>query len=70
MRTPGGIRATFSGDNGETWQVESEVRIRQDFLNWDIGYPESMQMRDGRILTVYYFNLFGRYFIGQTIWKP
>jgi sialidase-1 len=67
---PGGIRATFSTDNGETWQVEKEVVIRQDFLNLDIGYPESMQLADGRILTVYYFNLFGRFFLGQTIWKP
>jgi hypothetical protein len=67
---PGGIRATFSLDNGETWQVDKEVSIRQDFLNMDIGYPESMQLPDGRILTAYYFNLFGRFFIGQTIWKP
>jgi hypothetical protein len=29
-----------------------------------------MQLADGRILTVYYFNLFGRFFLGQTIWKP
>lgn len=67
---PGGIRATFSTDNGETWQVDKEVAIRQDFLNMDIGYPESMQLSDGRILTVYYFNLFGRFFMGQTTWKP
>ncbi|MBL8210597.1 MAG: exo-alpha-sialidase [Bryobacterales bacterium] len=67
---PGGIRATFSLDNGETWQVENEVAIRQDFLNWDIGYPESMQLGDGRILTVYYFNMFGRYFLGHSTWKP
>jgi hypothetical protein len=67
---PGGIRASFSADNGETWQVENEVTLRQDFLNMDIGYPESMQLADGRILTVYYFNLFGRFFLGQTIWKP
>lgn len=67
---PGGIRATFSLDNGETWQVEREVAVRQDFLNWDIGYPESMQLGDGRILTVYYFNMFGRYFLGQSTWQP
>ncbi|MCC6391541.1 MAG: exo-alpha-sialidase [Bryobacterales bacterium] len=67
---PGGIRASFSEDNGETWKIDSEVRIRKDFLNMDIGYPESMQLDDGQILTVYYFNLFGRYFLGQTIWRP
>jgi sialidase-1 len=67
---PGGIRATFSSDNGETWQADKEVVIRQDLLNMDIGYPESMQLADGKILTVYYFNLFGRFFMGQTTWKP
>ena len=25
---------------------------------------------DGRVLTVYYYNLFGKYFIGGTYWKP
>lgn len=67
---PAGIRATFSEDNGETWKIADEVILRRDFLNFDIGYPESRQMPDGRIMTVYYFNMFGRYFLGQTIWKP
>ena len=67
---PGGVRAAFSEDDGVTWRIEQEVQIRRDFLNMDIGYPESMQMADGHVLTVYYFNLFGRYFLGQTRWKP
>jgi sialidase-1 len=67
---PGGIRATFSTDNGMSWDIANEVRIRRDFLNMDIGYPESMQVADGRILTVYYFNLFGRFFIGSSFWRP
>lgn len=68
--TPGGIRACFSNDNGKTWDINTEVQIRNDFFNWDIGYPESIQMKDGRILTVYYYNLFGKYYLGQTVWKP
>ncbi len=68
--TPGGIRACFSRDNGKTWDINTEVQLRNDFLNWDIGYPESIQMKDGHVLTVYYFNLFGKYFIGGTNWKP
>ena len=67
---PGGIRACFSSDNGETWEIQGEIQLRNDFINWDGGYPESLQMSDGRILTVYYYNLFGRYFIGGTFWKP
>lgn len=67
---PGGVRACFSSDNGKTWDIRTEVQIRNDFLNWDVGYPESMQLPDGKVLTAYYFNLFGRYFIGGTTWDP
>lgn len=67
---PGGIRACFSSDNGETWDSNTEVILRRDFTNWDIGYPESIEMEDGRIMTVYYFNLFSKYYLGATYWKP
>ena len=68
--TPGGVRASFSSDEGETWDINSEVQIRNDFLNWDAGYPESIQVADGQILTIYYYNLFGKYFVGATSWRP
>jgi sialidase-1 len=67
---PGGIRACFSSDNGKTWDISTEVQLRNDFINWDIGYPESLELADGRVMTVYYFNLFGKYFLGETLWKP
>jgi hypothetical protein len=67
---PGGIRACFSNDDGKTWDIKTEVVIRNDFINWDTGYPESLQMPGGKILTVYYYNLFGKYFLGGTFWKP
>ncbi|MBS1751411.1 MAG: exo-alpha-sialidase [Bacteroidetes bacterium] len=66
---PGGIRACFSNDNGATWDIKDEVVLRNDFINWDIGYPESLEIEDGRIMTVYYYNLFGKYFLGSTIWN-
>jgi sialidase-1 len=67
---PEGVRACFSSDNGMTWDIQTEVQIRNDFSNWDVGYPESLELPDGRVLTVYYGNLFGKYFIGGTYWKP
>lgn len=67
---PGGIRACFSSDNGKTWDIATEVQLRNDFYNWDVGYPESLELEDGRVLTAYYFTLFGKYFIGGTYWKP
>jgi hypothetical protein len=66
---PGGVRACFSNDNGKSWDINTEVQIRNDFINWDVGYPESTQLKDGSILTVYYYNLFGKYYIGATTWK-
>jgi hypothetical protein len=67
---PGGIRGCFSNDNGKTWDINKEVVIRNDFINWDTGYPESIQMPGGKVLTVYYYNLFGKYYLGGTFWKP
>ncbi len=67
---PEGVRACFSSDNGATWDIQTEVQIRNDFPNWDVGYPESLELPDGRVLTVYYGNLFGKYFLAGTYWKP
>ena len=67
---PCGVRACISRDNGDTWDTHSEVQLRNDFVNWDVGYPESLQLPDGSVLTVYYFNLFNQYFLGGTYWRP
>lgn len=51
---PYGIRASVSED-GLTWDVSKELILRDDGLGVDIGYPHSVQLDDGRILTVYYY---------------
>ena len=53
-RAPFGQRACLSKDGGATWDLEHEVRIRDDAPNGDLGYPASIQMDDGTILTIYY----------------
>ena len=53
---PFGVRAVLSDDEGETWDIDNEIIVRDDGLHRDLGYPASIQLRDGRILTVYYFN--------------
>jgi len=65
---PGGIWAMLSYDEGETWDADNEIIIREDLLNGDIGYPISLQRKDGKIVTVYYINLFDRFYIAQTTW--
>ena len=62
-----GIRAAISEDEGHTW---GPVRIlRDDLPNADMGYPASVEIDDGRIMSVYWYNMFGQYFIGGTIWR-
>lgn len=52
---PFGIRACLSKDDGLTWDVESETVIRTNGGGWDIGYPSTVQLKDGSLLTAYYF---------------
>lgn len=52
---PFGIRAVISNDEGLTWDTDQVVVLRNDGAGYDLGYPSSMQLDDGTILTVYYF---------------
>jgi len=51
-KKPYGQRVMFSFDNGETW--DTDYILRDDGVNSDLGYPCSIEMDDGSILTVYY----------------
>ncbi len=44
--------ARISRDGGKTWG--EEIIISQDSPDWDLGYPSSVELSDGSILTVYY----------------
>jgi len=52
-RAPFGERACISED-GITWKLENEIILRDDAANKDLGYPVSIELEPGRILTVYY----------------
>ncbi|MBM3190711.1 MAG: exo-alpha-sialidase [Chloroflexi bacterium] len=45
----------MSEDSGETWSADTV--LRDDAPCGDLGYPVTMELDDGRILTVYYYNL-------------
>jgi len=47
-----GIRARLSRDNGESWS--EEIIISDEGETWDIGYPSTVQLSDGRLVTVWY----------------
>lgn len=52
-RPPYGQRAAVSED-GVTWSLENEFILRDDAPNKDLGYPVSIELSPGRILSVYY----------------
>ncbi len=49
---PYGQRARISRDDGATWS--DEIILRDDGPDGDLGYPCSVELPDGDILTVYY----------------
>lgn len=49
---PYGIKAMFSRDNGRTWDHGYDVYVNN--VSSDLGYPSSVELDDGSILTVFY----------------
>jgi hypothetical protein len=52
-RAPYGQRACLSED-GVRWDPRDEVILRDDAPNGDLGYPASLELEPGKVLTVYY----------------
>ena len=49
---PLGQKIRLSYDGGETW---SEAKtLRDDGKDWDLGYPCTLELQDGKLITVYY----------------
>jgi hypothetical protein len=70
-RPPLGIRACLSTDGGRTYDLDREIVLRHDGADSDLGYPYSIQLRDGRVLTVYYHNRKGTdCYIEGAIYRP
>jgi hypothetical protein len=55
-REPFGVRACVSEDQGATWKIEQESVLRDDGGSRDLGYPSSVQLADGTLVTVYYIH--------------
>lgn len=51
-RRPFGQRCMISYDDGRTWN--GEYVLRDDSLTRDLGYPASVELKDGSIFTIYY----------------
>lgn len=46
------ILARLSSDNGQTWS--QPVQISETFKNCDFGYPSTIELKKGHLLTVFY----------------
>ena len=51
-RPPYGNQARVSQDNGKTWS--EPMTISGDGASGDLGYPSTVQLDDGSLLTVWY----------------
>ncbi len=51
---PFGVEAMVSHDGGKTWDEKTKVVLANDADNRDCGYPSSIQLPNGKIVTLYY----------------
>ena len=52
--TPRGVEAILSRDGGRTWDPSTKVKLAEEVKYGDNGYPSSVQIGDGSIVTMYY----------------
>ena len=65
-----GVVAKVSADEGSTWS--SPITVVSDLTTRDCGYPSSVQLPGGEILTAYYAQGVAghpRYHMGAVLWK-
>ncbi|HLV36928.1 MAG TPA: sialidase family protein, partial [Spirillospora sp.] len=74
LRNPGlyGVAARFSNDGGRTWGLP-HVLVDLGGSKIDCGYPASVQLKDGTLVTAYYASAASqhqRYHMGVLRWQP
>ncbi len=53
---PMGCGVLFSADGGQTWDTQHEVLLAGDGVrNGDLGYPSTVQLADGTLVTALYY---------------
>ena len=68
-----GIYISYSSDEGKTWSVPELLR-GEDGAIWDIGYPRTVLLPDGKVVAMYYYNNANKgdkfRYIAATIFEP
>ncbi|MBC8869623.1 MAG: exo-alpha-sialidase [Planctomycetes bacterium] len=67
---PRSVYATVSRDEGETWDTPNTRIITNDLTNNDTTYPTTAQLADGTLVTTWYANLFGKFFVAVKRYRP
>ncbi|HVK03367.1 MAG TPA: sialidase family protein [Armatimonadaceae bacterium] len=72
-RAPMGVRAAVSRDGGASWDPGREIVLRADGAGGggDNGYPQTVQMDDGTLVTAYYLTTTASKlpFVAATRWR-
>lgn len=55
-RSPYGIHALVSEDEGLTWRYDRRVALRQDGHGFDLGYARAVKLSDGTAVAIYYYS--------------
>lgn len=53
-REPFGIRACFSTDHGQSWDMAREIILCNDLPGPDLGYPSTLEASTGKFFTTFY----------------
>jgi hypothetical protein len=64
------VYATVSHDEGETWDTDNTRIVTNDLVNNDTTYPTTAQLADGTLVTTWYANLFGKFFVAVKRYRP
>ena len=65
-RQPLGVQARLSEDNGKTWG--EPIVLYGDGISGDLGYPSTVQLADGSLLTVWYEAIQGKCVLQMLKW--
>ena len=66
---PSNLISMVSYDEGETWDIDNVICDQE--VSGDLGYPASVELENGDILTVFYAREFagGSSVIKQVVWN-
>ena len=66
---PRSIYLTLSEDGGRTWNTGHTCVLANDIANRDSCYPTTVQRPDGSLVSVWYANRFGRFYVTAALYR-